>query len=88
MSQSRLALIHQAYRKLDKNGDGFITVADLKGVYNVKKNPKYLSGELTEEQILNEFLDRFEVGSKDRDSKVIYTLWCKPICYGMLITCT
>lgn len=70
MSQARLALIQQAYRKLDKNGDGFITVADLKGVYNVKKNPKYLSGELTEDQILNEFLDRFEVGSKDKDHKV------------------
>ena len=35
---------------------------DLKTVYNVKKNPKFLNGEWTEEQCLQKFLDSFEVG--------------------------
>lgn len=31
-----------------------------KGVYNVKSNPKYLNGELTEDQLLAKFLNNFE----------------------------
>ena len=37
MSKSRENLIRQAFQKLDKTGDGFVTVEDLKGVYNVKQ---------------------------------------------------
>ena len=44
---------------------------DLKGVYNVKKNPKYLNGELTEEQCLQKFLDSFEV-SQHKDGIITY----------------
>ena len=51
-----------AFKKLDKSGDGVITVDDLKGVYNCKKNPKFMSGEKTEEEIFKEFLKNFEIG--------------------------
>jgi len=37
-----------------------VTLDDLKTVYNVRKNPRYLSGEETEEQILGRFLKVFE----------------------------
>ena len=40
-------------------------------VYNVKKNPKYLNGEWTEEQCLAKFLDNFEV-SQHKDGTVSY----------------
>jgi calcyphosin len=43
----------------------------LKNVYNVKKNPKYLNGELTEEQCLQKFLNSFEVGHH-KDGIVTY----------------
>ena len=36
MAKNRTNLIEAAFRKLDKSGDGFITPADLKGVYNVR----------------------------------------------------
>ncbi|XP_064605115.1 calcyphosin-like protein isoform X1 [Liolophura sinensis] len=66
MSGARKALIIQAFTKLDKTGDGFITTEDLKGVYNVKKHPKYLNGEWSEEQCLRQFLDVFDtVNNKD-----------------------
>ena len=39
-------------------------------VYNVKMNPKYQNGEMTEEQIFIKFLNTFEVGSADMDGKV------------------
>ena len=36
MSNSRMAFVHRAFHKIDKNGDGVITINDLKGVYNVR----------------------------------------------------
>lgn len=52
--------MQKAFTKLDRVADGKITVEDLKGVYNVKKHPKYLSGEWNEDRCLREFLDSFD----------------------------
>ncbi|KAK6989631.1 calcyphosin-like protein isoform X1 [Biomphalaria glabrata] len=68
MSQNRRNLIYQAFRKLDKTGDGVVTIEDLKGVYSASKHPKYLSGEWTEDQVLRQFLDSFD--SDDKDGKI------------------
>ena len=68
MSNARKSLIHQAFKKLDRTGDGVVTIEDLKGVYSANKHPKYLSGEWTEDQVLRQFLDSFD--SQDKDGKV------------------
>jgi calcyphosin len=60
LSALRRRLINEAFKKLDRTGDGIISVEDLKGIYNVKNNPKYLCGEQSEEQVLNRFLQNFE----------------------------
>ena len=36
MNQKRLDMVEAAFKKMDKSGDGFITVVDLKGTYDVR----------------------------------------------------
>lgn len=59
----------QAFRKLDKTGDGVITIEDLRGVYNAKCHPKYQNGEWSEDQVFKTFLDSFD-SPYDKDGTV------------------
>ena len=68
MSKTRLDMIDSAFGKMDKTGDGMITVDDLKLAYNVSQHPKYLSGEKTTDELLKKFMDVFQPG--DTDDKV------------------
>jgi hypothetical protein len=36
MNQTRKNIVTQAYKKMDANKDGVLTVQDIKGVYNAK----------------------------------------------------
>ncbi|XP_036096684.1 calcyphosin isoform X1 [Molossus molossus] len=65
MSQARKAVIAAAFSKLDRSGDGVVTVDDLRGVYSCHAHPKVQSGEWTEEEALRHFLDNFDSFEKD-----------------------
>jgi Ca2+-binding EF-hand superfamily protein len=65
---ARQAVIDQAYRKMDRTGDGKITAADLRGHYNTRLNPKVASGHMSEDQMFLEFLQNF--GDVDRDGTI------------------
>jgi len=67
MSQRRLDIIDQAFAKMDKTGDGVITLEDVKNVYSVKEHPKYQTGEMTEDEILTQFLHNFDGGRGNQD---------------------
>ncbi|XP_010889986.3 calcyphosine-like a isoform X2 [Esox lucius] len=69
MSSARITVINRAFKKLDRTGDGVVTVQDLCGVYNVSQHPKYKSGEWTEEQVFLTFLNSFD-SPNDKDGKV------------------
>lgn len=70
MPQSRLDIIDQAFEKMDVDNDGVITVNDLKNVYSVKEHPKYQTGEMSEDELLTEFLNNFEGGRGNNDGVV------------------
>lgn len=44
LNESRLKVINMAFEKMDKNGDGVVTVEDLKMTYNVRFHPAYING--------------------------------------------
>ncbi|XP_030598908.1 calcyphosine-like b isoform X2 [Archocentrus centrarchus] len=69
MSNARKEVVMQAFRKLDKTGDGVITIEDLRGVYNARYHPRYQNGEWTEDQVFRMFLDSFD-SPYDKDGKV------------------
>ena len=73
MSEARLAVVDQAFRKFDKSGDGVVTVEDLSRVYNVRNHPKYVSKEWTEKDCFSSFINSFEC-SDDKDGKVSFNI--------------
>ena len=60
LGPARRKLVGQAYGKLDRDGNGWIDINDIKGVYSAKTHPDVLQGKKSEEQILLEFLETFE----------------------------
>uniref|UniRef100_A0A8D0BDX2 Calcyphosine n=1 Tax=Salvator merianae TaxID=96440 RepID=A0A8D0BDX2_SALMN len=69
MSKARTEIIREAFQKLDRTGDGLVTVEDLRGVYNCHAHPKFKSGEWSEDQVFRAFLDSFD-SPDDKDGKV------------------
>lgn len=65
MSWAWEAIVAAAFAKLDRSGDGVVTVDDLRGVYSGRGHPKVRSGEWTEEEVLRCFLDNFNAHDKD-----------------------
>ena len=75
MNAFRKQLVRRAFDKLDGNGNGIIELDDIKKVYNAKFHPEVKSGKKTEDEVLGEFLDTFELhhslkNPNDKDRKI------------------
>ena len=68
MDMTRKKIVAQAFKKLDKDGNGWIDLNDVRGTYNARKHPDLLSGKKTEDQILQEFLETFETAHSMRNN--------------------
>lgn len=68
MNMARKKIVAQAYKKLDKDGNGWIDIDDVRGVYTCNKHPDVISGKKTEDQILQEFLETFETAHSMRNN--------------------
>jgi Ca2+-binding EF-hand superfamily protein len=64
MSEARLNVINEAFKKLDVNKDGVLSIEDFRVLYNVqaKAHPKYMCGEWTMDQVrIVIFKDSFSI---------------------------
>jgi hypothetical protein len=61
MNSYRRGLSEKAFKIMDKDRSGTLNIDDIKGVYNGKMHPDVKSGKKTEDEILGEFLDTFEM---------------------------
>ncbi|CAG0883621.1 unnamed protein product [Darwinula stevensoni] len=60
MNASRRKLVAMAFHKMDATGDGVIALEDLRRTYNVRSDPKYISGEDTADVVLHKIITKFE----------------------------
>jgi Ca2+-binding EF-hand superfamily protein len=65
MSEDRLDFVHEAFRRLDRTGDGVVTVEDLEQLYDVSQHPEVMNGNLSEREALKEFLSQWDTGVQD-----------------------
>ena len=71
MNDFRRSIVEQAFNKLDMNGNGFVEVDDIKNKYNARRHPDVVQGKKTEEQVLMDFIETFEIhhGIRTRDPR-------------------
>jgi len=66
MNAKRLNVTRRAFQKFDKDGSGEINIDDLRGVYNASHHPDVRAGKKTEDEVLGEFLETFEMHHASR----------------------
>ena len=69
LNDRRRQLVNIAFSKLDKNNDGALSPQDIIDTYDASQHPDVLSGKSTPNDIMQEFLDTFDVGG-EKDGKV------------------
>lgn len=68
MNNARKAVVAQAFKKLDKDGNGWIDINDVRGTYNATQHPDVKAGKKSEDDILKEFLSTFEMHHSIRNN--------------------
>lgn len=61
MNKFRQELSMKAFKIMDKDGSGEIDLTDIKSTYNAKKHPDVIAGKRTEDDVLFEFLETFDI---------------------------
>lgn len=61
LSEFRIYLVQKAFDKLDPTNQGFVDIQEMFSQYSVDRHPAVVEGRKSEEQVLAEFFDTFEV---------------------------
>jgi Ca2+-binding EF-hand superfamily protein len=85
LNDFRKALIRKAFDKIDIDKSGTLEYSDVKDVYSAKSHPDVRAGKKTEEEVVQDFLETFEVhrglsrgdaASKKGDGRVSFNEFC------------
>jgi Ca2+-binding EF-hand superfamily protein len=60
---------------MDKDGSGQIDIKDVAELYDVSKNPDYIQGKKTEDEVLMDFLNQFDGMKGNNDGKISWDEW-------------
>jgi len=66
MSDQRRAIVKMAFEVLDTDKSGSISMEEIRAKYNVNKHPKVVSGQMTPEQAIKEFMSPWNKSDKDQ----------------------
>ena len=66
LNARRLDMVHQAYRVLDKDGSGQVTIEDIRIAYDVSFHPDFQSGKKTADEVLSDFMTVWETHKRDQ----------------------
>ena len=72
LSERRVNMVKKAFKMLDKDASGQITISDIAGIYDVSMNPEFLEGRKTKDEILAEFLNNFDGARGNNDGIVTW----------------
>lgn len=80
MNQFRVNLCKKAFTIMDKDRSGILNLDDIKQAYNAKLHPDVKAGKKTEDDVLLEFLDTFEMHysfnhENSRDGQISMDEW-------------
>ena len=75
LSPQRADLIRQAFKKVDKDGNGVLDMNEIKAAYHADQHPDVIQGKKTEDDVLCEFIETVETHhnilyNKQNDGKV------------------
>jgi hypothetical protein len=85
----RLNMVTKAYRVLDANHDGVVTLGDIMATYNVEENPLVQSGQKSPEEVFKTFLDSFEGphGARCLPLLRLVSRWCSAQAWPAELIC-
>ena len=75
MNAARLSWVSKAYDKLDKNGDGKVTLDDIAKIIDITKFPEVVNGQMTPKEVYMKYMSLWE--TQEADGVVTYNEFCQ-----------
>jgi Ca2+-binding EF-hand superfamily protein len=75
LSERRLKMVDAAFRLMDKDGSGQITVGDVKCLYDPSHHKDFIEGTKSKDEVIKEFLDSFDGARGNNDGVISRKEW-------------